>query len=105
MTQDKAKHTATPWSVDASRQTEGIIKIWAPGIPVLADVPLRFVSINEQKANAELIVTAVNSYDKQREALTAALDFVVAVKIAGQKGAPIHPSHLPETQLRESLKE
>jgi len=51
---------------------------------------------------------ACNEYDEQQKALSAALAFVVAVKIVGQKGAPIYAADLPapfslETQLREAL--
>jgi hypothetical protein len=55
-------HTPLPWSINDWTQRDAEIRIGATGTPVIATVNLRDVSINEQKANAELIVTAVNAH-------------------------------------------
>lgn len=50
-----AQHTLGPWSVNDWPQATTDIAIGAVGTPLIAKVPLRDVSINEQKANARLI--------------------------------------------------
>ena len=52
------RHTPGQWHVDTASFT-----IWAPGTPIVATVPLRDVSINEQKANAILIAKAPELLD------------------------------------------
>lgn len=51
-------HTPGPWSVNDWPQATTDIAIGAVGTPLIAKVPLRDVSINEQKANARLIAAA-----------------------------------------------
>jgi hypothetical protein len=51
-------HTPEPWSINAWPQRGADITIGAPGTALIAIVPLRDVSINEQKANARLIANA-----------------------------------------------
>lgn len=65
-----AKHTPAPWSINNWTQATTDIAIGAVGTPWIAKIPLRDVSINEQKANAHLIAAAPN--------LLAALDAMLA---------------------------
>ncbi len=51
-------HTPGPWSINNWPQADSSIAIGAVGTPLIARVFLRDVSINEQKANAHLIVAA-----------------------------------------------
>lgn len=53
-----AQHTPGPWSINEWPQATTDIAIGAIGTPLIAKVPLRDVSINEQKANASLIAAA-----------------------------------------------
>jgi len=55
----KAKHTTEPWK--KSKKQDGDIEIWAIGTPKIAMVLSRFVSYNEQEANARRILAAVNA--------------------------------------------
>ena len=84
----QAKHTPTPWRVDTSEDTNGMIirattedegdsyedivaELESPDILLSLDsVPEDRET--EAKANAEFIVKACNSYDKMRELLSAA---------------------------------
>ncbi|OZA27567.1 MAG: hypothetical protein B7X93_08820 [Hydrogenophilales bacterium 17-61-9] len=54
-------HTAEPWSINDWPQSRSEISIGAIGTPRVAIIPLRDVSINEQKANARRIVACVNA--------------------------------------------
>lgn len=49
------KHTKGKWTI---KESNGEIHIWAPGIPRIAIVTSRDVSINEWRANAKLIASA-----------------------------------------------
>ena len=69
MTDTKAAHTQEQWSINSWPQPDAEIRIGAPGTPLIATVNLRDVSINEQLANAKLIVKACNNYDKLVAAL------------------------------------
>ena len=53
-----AQHTPGPWSINEWPQATTDIAIGVIGTPLIAKVPLRDVSINEQKANARLIAAA-----------------------------------------------
>lgn len=55
---DVPTHTKGPWSINDWPQATTDIAIGAVGTPLIAKVPLRDVSINEQKANAKLIAAA-----------------------------------------------
>ena len=52
------QHTPGLWSINEWPQATTDIAIGAIGTPLIAKVPLRDVSINEQKANARLIAAA-----------------------------------------------
>lgn len=52
------QHTPAPWSINEWTQASSDIAIGATGTPLIARVPLRDVSINEQEANARLIAAA-----------------------------------------------
>jgi hypothetical protein len=52
------KHTPGPWSINDWPQANTDIAIGAAGTPLIARVPLRDVSVNEQQANAALIAAA-----------------------------------------------
>lgn len=54
----KALHTPAPWSKNEWPQKDSSICIGSIGTPLIAAVMLRDVSINEQKANADLIAAA-----------------------------------------------
>jgi hypothetical protein len=64
------KHTPGPWSINSWPQATSDIAIGAPGTPCIARMPLRDVSINEQRANAVLIVTAPDMLAMLRSLLT-----------------------------------
>lgn len=51
-------YTQGNWSINDWPQKDNDITIGAPGTPLIAKIPLRDVSINEQKANARLIAAA-----------------------------------------------
>lgn len=51
-------YTQGPWSINNWPQSGTDIAVGATGTPLVAKVPLRDVSINEQQANAKLIATA-----------------------------------------------
>lgn len=51
-------HTPAPWSINEWLQKDSRISIGANGTPLIAYVPIRDVSVNEQKANAALIASA-----------------------------------------------
>lgn len=53
-----ADQTLGSWSINDWPQKNAEITIGAIGTPLIAIVPLRDVSINEQKANAHLIAAA-----------------------------------------------
>ena len=57
------KFTPGPWSINEWPQAISDIAIGAVGTPLIAKVPLRDVSINEQKANAHLIAAAPELYE------------------------------------------
>lgn len=57
-----SKHTKLPWSI-RRRHGESSIIISSEGTPIVATVPLRDVSINEQDANARLIAAAPEMLD------------------------------------------
>ena len=57
------KHTKEPWSINDWPQDTTDITIGAVLTPLIAKVPLRDVSINEQKANARRIVACINACD------------------------------------------
>lgn len=52
------KFTPGPWSINEWPQAGSDIAIGAAGAPRIAILPLRYVSINEQVANAKLIAAA-----------------------------------------------
>jgi lysophospholipase L1-like esterase len=52
------QHTPGPWSINDWPQANADIAIGAVGTPLIARVPLRDVSVNEQQANAALIAAA-----------------------------------------------
>lgn len=54
----KTAYTAGEWSVNDWPQSGADICIGAVGTPLIARIPLRDVSINEQRANARLIASA-----------------------------------------------
>ena len=56
------KFTPGPWSINDWPQSNSDIVIGAIGTPRIAKIPLRDVSINEQKANARLIKAAPAMY-------------------------------------------
>lgn len=60
---DAPMHTKGPWSINDWPQATTDIAIGAVGTPLIAKVPLRDVSINEQKANAKLIAAAPDLLD------------------------------------------
>lgn len=62
MTQE-SKHTPAPWSINDFPQKDSRISIGAIGTPLIAYVPDRDVSVNEQKANARLIASAPELLD------------------------------------------
>lgn len=73
-----AKHTPTPWAIDSYRAPNGdsvIVRIVGRGMgtPISA-IGRRHGDIRdaEERANAELIVRAVNAHDALVEALKAA---------------------------------
>jgi hypothetical protein len=51
-------HSSGEWSINNWPQKDADIRIGAVGTPLIAIVPLRDVSINEQKDNAALIAAA-----------------------------------------------
>ena len=51
-------HTPAPWSVNEWPQPDREISIGAVGTPLIAKVMMRDVSVNEHKANANLIAAA-----------------------------------------------
>lgn len=57
------KFTPGPWSINEWPQTASDIAIGAVGTPLITKVPLRDVSINEQKANANLIAAAPDLFN------------------------------------------
>ena len=65
----EAKFTPGPWSINEWPQATSDIAIGAVGTPLIARVPLRDVSINEQKANAHLIAAAPELYCALQELL------------------------------------
>lgn len=56
-----SKHTKGPWSINDWSQDTTDITIGAVLTPLIAKVPLRDVSINEQKDNACRIVACINA--------------------------------------------
>lgn len=66
-----SKYTQGPWSINEWPQATTDIAIGAVGTPLIAKVPLRDVSINEQVANALLIAAAPDLL----EALTRVVGF------------------------------
>lgn len=52
------EHTSGEWSINTWPRADSHIAIGAPGTPLIALIPIRDVSVNEQKANARLIKTA-----------------------------------------------
>lgn len=54
----KPKFTPGPWDINKWPQQNSDITIGASGTPLIARVHMRDVSINEQKANANLIAAA-----------------------------------------------
>ena len=65
------QHTPGPWSINDWPQATSDIAIGAVGTPLIAKVPLRDVSINEQKANACLIAIAPELLDLCERSLRA----------------------------------
>lgn len=65
-------HTPGPWSINSWPQATSDISIGASGTPCIARVPLRDVSINEQRANAAVIAAA----DDMLEALRSLLESI-----------------------------
>jgi hypothetical protein len=60
----ETKHTPGPWSINEWPQKDNRISIGAKGTPLIAYVPSRDVSYNEQAANAEFIVLACNNHEE-----------------------------------------
>lgn len=57
--------TKGEWSLNTwEHQTDPSMRIGAKGTPMLCQVPSRFVSYNEQRANVKLIVDAGNTAQK-----------------------------------------
>ena len=88
MSNNKPQHTPIPWKAQRFPGQDDYT-IWAPGATI-ARVPLRDVSINEQKANAEIIVRAVNSH---AELLAAAKEVMDTLRDHGPGIVP----HLMDT--------
>lgn len=57
------EHTPGSWSINDWPHNNADMSIGAPGTPKIAIIPLRDVSINEQKANAALIAAAPDMYE------------------------------------------
>jgi len=66
-----SKHTPGPWSINDWPQATTDIAIGAVGAPLIAKVPLRDVSLNEQKANASLIAAAPDLLEALKLAVSA----------------------------------
>ena len=60
------KHTQNNWTVNTYPRKDAEIAIGAAGTPLIALVMLRDVSINEQKANAQLIAAAPRMLERLR---------------------------------------
>ena len=54
----EAKHTPGPWSLNNWPQGDAELRIGAMGVARIATIHLRDVSINQQKANAALMIAA-----------------------------------------------
>ena len=52
------EHTSGEWSINTWPRADSHIAIGAPGTPLIALIPIRDVSVNEQKANARLVAAA-----------------------------------------------
>lgn len=66
------KHTATPWNIDGGTNNKGDLYIWKTGEYYGGDHGIATIHGEIQegaKANAELIVKAVNCHDQLLEAL------------------------------------
>lgn len=72
------KATPGPWSINNWPQAHSNISIGGPGTLIIAKVPLRDVSINEQAANAALISASQDMY----EALEDIHNWLVCAAIA-----------------------
>lgn len=79
-----AKPAATPWKVFDGG--DGYLGIEAPGVSVVVygllsepETGVRGVDMSQAKANAELIVRAVNNHDALIGTLEAALEWIDAV--------------------------
>lgn len=66
-----AEHTPRPWSVNEWPQANADMSVGAVGTPRVAIIPLRDVSINEQKANARLIAAAPELLEAAENILSA----------------------------------
>lgn len=64
---NSAQYTTGEWSINNWPQSNTDIAIGAVGTPLIARIPLRDVSINEQKANARLIAAAPDMIDALRQ--------------------------------------
>jgi hypothetical protein len=60
----ETKFTKGEWSINEWTQPDDRISIGAVGTPLIAIVPSRDVSYNEQKANAKLIAAARNCWKR-----------------------------------------
>lgn len=56
------QHTPGPWSLNEWPQQGFDITIGAIGTPLIARIPARDVSLNEQKANARLVEAAPDMF-------------------------------------------
>lgn len=60
------RHTPAPWSLNAWPRSDSHLAVGAIGTPLVALLPLRDVSINEQKANARLVAASPKLLDALR---------------------------------------
>lgn len=76
-----SNHTPGPWSINEWPHTNADMSVGAIGTPKIAIIPLRDVSINEQKANTRLIAAAP-------DLLEACEDSLKIARAVCQKGHP-----------------
>lgn len=66
-----SNHTPGPWTINDWPQDTSDIRIGAVGTPRIASIHLRDVSINEQKANAQLIARSPEMFAALKVTLDA----------------------------------
>lgn len=84
-TQTKTKHTATPWRLSQPAsvtmpRNKTVISGYSNGWSALATTDQMNTNEHDCEANAEFIVTAVNSFDSLVEALEDAQSYLAATK-------------------------